>query len=294
VTIETTGTYAYGVGAQDSSTLALSGGTITTSADDTHGITLSNSSSGTVSNVSIETTGVISHGVFANSSTLTLTDSDNSATGSNANTLYLTFRSTGTVSLNGNTLTGGIYAGGTSTLTLSGSNGTVLTGNVTGSSNSTIDLSLSGEDTRLIGNIIKDSASTVNLTLGGGASFVGSGTLTNLTLEDGAILGYANDILYVDGTLTLGDSILIDLSALTETGNYTLLDWNGATISGGSVTEAQFINASDGVEGTFSVNGSTLIFNATAIPEPSTCFLLGTGLGLLLLTLRQHRRNAQS
>jgi hypothetical protein len=46
--------------------------------------------------------------------------------------------------------------------------------------------------------------------------------------------------------------------------------------------------------GTFTIDGTQLTFHATAIPEPSTWFLLGTGLGILFLTVRQHRRNAQS
>jgi hypothetical protein len=45
--------------------------------------------------------------------------------------------------------------------------------------------------------------------------------------------------------------------------------------------------------GTFTVENNQLTFNATAIPEPSTWFLLGTGLGILLLTAHR-RRNVQS
>jgi hypothetical protein len=45
--------------------------------------------------------------------------------------------------------------------------------------------------------------------------------------------------------------------------------------------------------GTFTIDGTQLTFHATAIPEPSTWFLLGTGLGILLLTAHR-RRNVQS
>jgi T5SS/PEP-CTERM-associated repeat protein len=137
-------------------------------------------------------------------------------------------------------------------------------------------------------------------TLGGGPLTVEAGgqldtTLTlsdGLTLETGAILGYADGdgLLVTGGAITIGDGIIIDFSALTELGEHTVLDWTGAT-GGESISGEQFTVTGDGVAGTFNVANNQLTFNATAVPEPSIWFLLGVSLGALAL-IRHRRRNA--
>jgi hypothetical protein len=301
VNIKTKGEYGYGVSAISSSTLILTGGTITTEGyDNANGIRLGTYSSGTVRDVNIETKGEYSSGVYAEEAdTLTLIDSDINSTG---NALYF-YSSNGTVSLNHNTWTGDIAIEESATLALTGSNGTVLTGDVKSGNpeydeyqaGSTIGITLSDEGSKLIGNVTHSDISTVTLTLADGAAFIGSGTLTSLTLGDNTILGYTdNGPLVIDGTLAIGDNILIDFSSLTETGLYTVLDWSDASVTGDDITAEKFNIAGTEVEGTFTVNteNKQLTFNATAIPEPSVYILLGIGLGLLLITAR--RRNVQS
>jgi hypothetical protein len=290
VTIATTEYGSYGVYVMTSS-LTMTGGRITTDNNFSVGIILNGTSSGTLSNTTIATTGLESYGVYArNASDLTLTDSN--ITSGSAYALYFYNGSRGTVNLNHNTLIGGLYATGTSTLTLTGSNVTVLTGNVTSNDGATVNLNLTGEGTELHGNFSQNATGIINLTLGTGALLEGGGTLDSLTRANGAVIGYTGLITVTD-SITIDGTVTIDLSNLTETGEYNLLNWSSASVTG-DITNAQFTNETAGVEGTFSVANNQLTFNATAVPEPSTWFLFGTGLGLLLLTAHYRRRKARS
>jgi hypothetical protein len=303
VNIETTGQGSHGVYGDWSAILTFTGGTITTGSNNAHGIFFTDSSTGTLNNVNIKTAGQDSHGVYAESSTLTLTDSDISATGNGSNAIYLTGNSTGTASLNHNTLTGNITVEQSSTLNLTGSNGTVITGDVTAlgydfdsDSSVVVNNTLTDENTKLIGTLTHDTDSTLNLTLGDNAAFIGSGTVSNLVLGDNAILGYTdNGPLVIDGTLIIGNGIQIDFSdaTLEDTHAYTILDWSNADLIG-TVNVESFTakNLTPDMTGTFTVENNQLTFNATAIPEPSVYLLLGIGLGILLLTAR--RRKVQS
>jgi hypothetical protein len=283
-----------------SSTLSLIDSTVTTTADGSTGIHINNESSGTLRNVTIETKGKNAYGVSVTESTLTLTDSNISATGNNSNALYVSYYSTGTVNLNHNTLTGNILVLGDSTLNLIGSNGTVITGNITANvpfdapHYSIANLTLTGEGSKIIGNVAQDASSTITLDISDGAAFIGSGTVSNLTLGDDAILGYTgNGPLVIETTLTIGDGILIDFSNITveDSDEFTILDWTSAELVG-EVTVGQFTatNLGPDMDGTFTVSETGLTFNATAVPEPSVYILLGIGLGILLITAHRRRR----
>jgi hypothetical protein len=121
-----------------------------------------------------------------------------------------------------------------------------------------------------------------------------------LVLEDGAILTFMEGspltILGANfGIDTLG-TVFVDFSNVSLAGgnDYVIIDWTGVTnMQEGSFDVNAFTVSGEGVKGTFSVQASQLVFHATAVPEPSTWFLLGTGLGILLLTSRR-RRNVQS
>jgi hypothetical protein len=295
VNIQTEGFFSEGVRVTGTATLQLTGGSISTSGSYAYGIDLDYASSGTVSGVNIATTGNGGHGVYVSlGSTLTLTDSDISATGSNAYALYLN-DGTATVNLNHNTIAGNILT--TGALTITGSNGSVLTGAIT-RYDGTVNLNIGAATSldQLTGPV--DNLTLLNgarlgynngLLLNGAAIAV---TATSLTLGNGIILDYdgANP-LQLSGTLTIADNILVNLSALTEAGDYLVLDWSGASVSG-SITDTQFTvtNLDAELQGTFSVANDQLTFNATAVPEPSTWFLMGAGLGALLLAARCRRK----
>jgi parallel beta-helix repeat protein len=289
---------------QNSSTLTLTGGTITanydyyTSGDNLYGIQLIGSSNATVTGADIITNGAEGR--------------------CTAYALAVEGHSSGTVNLNNNTLSSSdvvIRVSGTSTLTLSGSNGSVITGDVISGTNSSVDLTLSGEGSKFVGNVTQDATSAVTLTLGGGATLGDAALATaingqvtikdgghlvttvilgnGVTLEAGTILDYVadNTLQITGGTVSVGESILIDFGGVTvgDGAEFTVLDWSTAT---GSVSADAFTatNLGSDMTGSFTVDGTQLIFTAGAIPEPSTYFLLGAGLGLLLLTARYRRQ----
>jgi hypothetical protein len=294
------------------STLELTGGNITLTGMGSMGINLA-ASTATVSGVNIDSE-AYSLGVNATQgSTLTLADSaintaylgvviDNNSsgilnnvnittTGENARALHLN-NSSAEANLNNKTFTGGITAEVSSTLTLTGSNGTHLNGDITSNGSSTVNLTLTGAGTELHGNFIQDAnvASVINLTLGAGTLLEGGGTLDSLTLENGVTIDYTGLITVTD-SIDVNGTVTIDFSELTATGDYDILDWSAAT-GNVNVAAANYNFTGAGVEGTFVINmeSGQLTFNATAVPEPSTYFLMGAGLGALLLAARCRRK----
>jgi hypothetical protein len=266
----------------EGTTLTMTGGSITA---DGYGLLITGNSSATVSNVDITTTGEQDSVLLNDNATLTLTDSNITGTGYSA--LYLLTSSTATVNLHNNTLTGDIYVEDGSRLTLNADQGSVINSDIISLSayHSSIEITLTDAGTAMHGGTINANDGTLTLTVNAGALLDGGGEVTNLTLNDGAILGYTNGLL-VTTSITIGDNITIDFSNLTETGDYTVLDWSGAS-GGESISDDQFTIAGDGVEGTFNVDNGKLTFNATAVPEPSTWFLIGLGLGALALIRRR-------
>jgi hypothetical protein len=197
------------------------------------------------------------------------------------------------VTLNNSTVGGGVGVNNYSTLTLYADNGSVITGDVKSQGNSILNITLNGEDTELHGNFIQDATSIINLTLNTGALLAGGGELDSLTLANGVTIGYTGDLITVTDSIIIEGDVTFDFSDLTEAGNYDLIDWNGAgTVN---VISANYNFTGAGVEGSFIMDGTKLTFNANAVPEPSTYFLLVTGLCALLLAAHHHRRhNARS
>jgi T5SS/PEP-CTERM-associated repeat protein/autotransporter-associated beta strand protein len=128
-----------------------------------------------------------------------------------------------------------------------------------------------------------------------GAHLATSLTLSNgLTLDAGSYLNYIGDgarLVLSAGSLILGGEIIVDFSAvlLDEMLEYVVMDWSGNG-SVGSVDVSKFI--ASGAEGQFKLNGNTLVFQGvSSVPEPSTYFLMGIGLGLIgLLKLRRRHQ----
>ncbi|MDR1305606.1 MAG: right-handed parallel beta-helix repeat-containing protein [Verrucomicrobiales bacterium] len=293
VTVTATGNNGSGVLLQGNSTLTLTDSVIHATGSDAHGISAYsthyyNPTNTTTLNHSTVTDGISVDARFGEDTNLTLTASNGSlisggVTVSTPIDDYVV--ATLDFTLIDSALSGGLTATGSSHVTVTASDGGTITGEVISAQNAVVQITLTNAGTALRGNLIQDNNSAITLTVGADALLAGGGTVSNLIMDTGAILGYTDE-LTVTTSITIGDNIIIDFSNLTGTGDYTVLDWSGAT-GGESISDDQFTIAGDGVEGTFNVDNGKLVFNATAVPEPSIWFLIGLGLGALALIRRR-------
>jgi hypothetical protein len=117
-----------------------------------------------------------------------------------------------------------------------------------------------------------------------------------LTLSSGAVLDYADEGLLLNGgILTINNGgIVIDFSNSTLGSQpYLIMDYANTTGNNVLADGSQFIatGLDPDITGSFSVVNNQLFFNATAVPEPSLYFLLGAGLGVLLISRLRNRKS---
>jgi hypothetical protein len=242
------------------------------------------------------------HGDVTNSGsgTLNLGLNDSSVTG-NINNNNGTVSSTGTSAITGDVNSSLEVSSGT--LTVTGSvtvdNGQSVTGNGT--------LNVGGleiNDGGTLGGGLTlgtDSASRILIGLSSATLYHEFGSLTEIGTD----------------TMKLGDNIALDLSGIdglsgftfaftdeVQNGNFTLIlgeagsleNWaaeingsiSGLTLSGQNEVTADITITLNGDGSALTATLSNV--TVTAVPEPSTYFLIGTGLGLLLLTARCRRQ----
>ena len=207
---------------------------------------------------------------------------------------------TGTLELTGNNT----YTGGTTVST-----GTLMVNNTSGSGTGTGSLLVSAGAT-LGGSGAIAGITTISGILAPGNS-IGTLTVANDVTWDGSLLsdgtanwkfelGAANtaDLLRITGGASefikgSGSVFCFDFLGSTETGTFTLVDWDSTAFVGGgfegtsfAATDFTYTNLGNSNTGTFQFNGSQLQFQA--IPEPSAGVLMLLA-GTALFVLRRRR-----
>lgn len=112
----------------------------------------------------------------------------------------------------------------------------------------------------------------------------------------------SNVVVQLNPSLVAGGSTNVQLEVVGWTGNYanfataaqsgsSALAWSGSALSGGALGWIQDTGTSNGgpllILGASGFNG--LVFDLSAVPEPSTLALGGLGAGVMLLSLRRRK-----
>jgi autotransporter-associated beta strand protein len=213
------------------------------------------------------------------------------------------FNATITQNLNG---VGGLTKQGNGALTLSGSSGyagatlvnggsLLVTGSLTGTSGVTVasGATLGGSGTINApvainaGGILAPGTSPGTLTTGSLSLDPLSSSTFELTLGNTIAGGGINDLVVVNGDLTLDGTLFItQLGGSLNNGDvYTLFDYSGTLIDNGLAIDAGFLSLHPGAFISIDTVNTTVLLT---VPEPSTA--LAALAGATLLGLRRRRR----
>jgi hypothetical protein len=127
-----------------------------------------------------------------------------------------------------------------------------------------------------------------------------SSGMEGFSISGGGILVFMEDtpltISSVGSFDVILSSVIVDFSdvSLSVGSDYVIIDWSGVTLLSefSNIDVTSFSIAGTDLTGDFSVEGSQVVFHATAVPEPSVYFLMSLGLGVLLVC--RFRRRVQS
>jgi len=266
--------------------LALTGGSVTTGAGT---LTVA----GTVSSLSSMVSGTISGNLNLNAGTRTFTVADGGAADDLAISALV---SNGGLMKDGPGLlllsrsAGNGYAGGTII-----EDGTLRVSNTSGSATGTNTVVVNSGGT-LAGAGIVTGAVSIN---SGGALAPGAGIGTLLTGAlslnanstsrfelslPGVVGGSTNDLVTVNGALTLDGLLVVTELAGFANGTYRLFNYSGSLTNGGLNLEASFLSAHPGSAIDTNTAGQVRL---VVVPEPGATFLVSLGATVLFLRRRR-------
>jgi fibronectin-binding autotransporter adhesin len=190
----------------------------------------------------------------------------------------------------GSTLTGGVTVDG----------GTLRVENVSGSATGSGTVAINSTGTLAGGGIISGSvAINDGATIAPGASarhtchrraFARSELHIALRAElAGTIGGNVNDLVNVNGALTLDGTLAVTELPGFSNGSYTLFDYSGALTNNGLTIQPAFLTAHPG--STIQIDSANTRVNLVVVPEPAAAATLMAGLATTLLGLRRDRHS---
>jgi fibronectin-binding autotransporter adhesin len=285
LTKEGTGTWTFSGTSTYNGSTTISGGTLQVGSGGTTGRLTATSSIINDANLTINRSNAFTQASDLGSGAVISGTGSFTQAGTGTTTLTADNTYSGTTSVNAGTLiVNGIHSG---------------TGAVTVVSGATLGGSGSLAASTTITGILAPGNSIGTLTVGNDVTWQGAsaiGSSSNWQYELG--LSNSSDLLNLTGTsseflknTSLGSFFNFDFLGSTDTGTFTLVDWEStASLAGDAfgtnflLTDFTYSNLGGGNTGSFGFNGTSLQF--TVVPEPHAALLGGIG---LLILLRRRR-----